>query len=169
MNVRDYLRGHRVPFEVLLHRPAPSAAKLASTVHVPGRCVAKSVLLRVGSEYVLAVLPATHKIDFDRLRHALGVAYVELAQAEELERVFFDCQPGALPPLGKGYGVKTVVDASLVGVPEILFKGNVRHEGVWMRFSDYEAIEAPEKAQFAEAIAPRRKKPVETRARKKVG
>lgn len=167
MNVRDYLRGLRVPFEVFLHRPVPSAARLASAVHVPGRWVAKSVLLRVGSEYVLAVLPATHRIDFDRLRRALGVAYVELAQVEEVERVFFDCQPGAMPPLGKAYGVRTVMDASLLGVPELLFEGNVHHEGVRMRPSDYEAIEAPEKAQFAEPISPKRHKA--PRERRKVG
>ncbi len=167
MSIPDYLRGLRVPFEVILHRPVPSAARLAGTVHVPGRWVAKSVLVRVGSEYVLAVLPATHKIDFDRLRRVLGVAYVELADVAELERVFFDCQPGAVPPLGRAYGVKTVMDAALVGAPEILFDGNQHHEGVRMRLTDYESVEAPQKAHFAEAITPKRVKPA--KKRRKVG
>jgi Ala-tRNA(Pro) deacylase len=61
-----------------------------------------------------------------------------------------------LPPFGRLYGLTTVLDASLSGGAEIVFVGNTRHEGVRMRFRDYEAIEAPIKARFAYPIATRR-------------
>ncbi|MFO0960760.1 MAG: YbaK/EbsC family protein [Isosphaeraceae bacterium] len=165
--IRDYLNRQQVRFEVVLHAPVPSAARLAGSAHVPGRGVAKSVLLKVGSDLVLAVLPATHRIDFDRLRRELAVSYVELASEAELERIFHDCQPGALPALGRAYGVRTVLDASMLGAGEILFGGNTQVEGVRMRLADYEKIEAPSHARFAEPITPKRSKPV--RQRRRVG
>ena len=68
-------------------------------------------------------------------------------------------------PFGHLYGVTTVVDASLSGVGEIIFEGNTRHEGVRMRYRDYEAIAAPIRGRFASAIAPRRRRP----SRRRVG
>lgn len=153
--IRDYLNGHRVRFEVVLHPPVPSAARLAGSAHVPGRGVAKSVLVKAGSDLVLAVLPSTHRIDLDRLGRELSVASVELAGVNDLERVFHDCQPGALPAFGRPYGVPTVLDASMLGGGEILFGGNTQVEGVRMRLTDYERVEAPSHARFAEPITPR--------------
>ena len=73
MCIRDFLKSRSVRFEVFLHRPSHSASHLAESVHVPGRCVAKGVLMKAGDAFALAVLPATHRIDMDRLRTFLGV------------------------------------------------------------------------------------------------
>jgi Ala-tRNA(Pro) deacylase len=156
MCIRDFLLSHSVRFEVLLHRPAPSAAHLAGSLHVPGRCVAKAVLVRAGGVHALAVLPATHRIDTARLAEVLGVDLVGIATGAEVEAVFADCEPGALPPFGRLYGLATIVDASLAGGAEVAFMGNTRHEGVRMRFKDYEAVESPLRARFASPIALRR-------------
>lgn len=156
MCVSDFLRSRSVRFEVLLHAPAHSAAHLAGSVHVPGRSVAKAVLVRSGEAFVLAVLPATHRVDPARLAGVLGVESVRIATEAEVEAVFADCEPGALPPFGRLYGLKTFVDASLAGSAEVVFVANTRHEGVRMRFKDYEAIEEPTRARFASPIdAPR--------------
>lgn len=164
MCVREYLQSHHVPFETVLHRPAVSATKLAQSIHVPGRQVAKAVLLKAGGDYVLAVLPATHRIDLERLSLALGTAGLGLATEDELEHVFSDCQLGALPPLGRKYGLRTVVDTALAGGSEIVFEGNTCHEGVRMRYRDYEAIETPVRARFATPISPRQRRTPPRRA-----
>ena len=164
MSIQEYLRNHRVPFTTLLHPPAPSASRLARSVHVPGRCVAKGVLVHAGGGYVLAVLPATHRIDLDRLAGVLGVNRVGLATEDEVARVFHDCERGALPPLGRPYGLKTVVDASLAGGPEVVLEGNARHEGLRLRLRDYLAVEAPICARFATAAEPRRRRPSHRKA-----
>jgi Ala-tRNA(Pro) deacylase len=164
MGIRDYLQSRHVRFQTLLHRPVPSATRFAQSVHVPGRSVAKAVLVHAGEGYVLTVLPATHRVDPDRLAEILGVSRVQIASEDEVERVFADCERGALPPFGRLYGLTTVVDASLAGVSEIVFLGNSRHEGVRMSYRDYEAVEGPIRARFAFAIAPRRRRSSHRRA-----
>lgn len=164
MYIRDYLQSRHVWFETLLHAPAPSATKLAHQVHVPGHCVAKGVLVRVGGAYALAVLPATSRIDLGRLAQVVSQREVEIATEDEVLRVFGDCERGALPPFGRLYGLTTFVDASLAGGAEIVFVGNTRHEGVRMRYRDYEALEAPIRARFALTTAPRRRRQSHRRA-----
>jgi len=159
MGVSEYLRSRHIPFEMILHQPAPSATKLAQSVHVSGRHVAKTVLVKAEYGYALAVVASTHRVDLRRLAAVLDVAEVRLASEDEVERVFNDCERGALPPFGRLYGLKTFVDASLAGDAQIVFEGNVRHQGVRMRLSDFEAIEAPTRARFAAPIAPRQRRP----------
>lgn len=149
MAIRDYLMSRRVHFVRLLHQPAASATRRAQCLHVPGRHVAKAVLVRSGQDYVLAVLPATHRIDLDRLGQCLHAADLRIAGEEEIERVFVDCERGAIPPFGRAYGLKTIVDASLAGASEIIIEGNLRHEGMRLRYRDYEEIEHPIRARFA--------------------
>src|SRR5262249_11367670 len=119
----------------------------------PGQHVAKAVLVGVDSGYALAVLPATHRINLDRLRDLLGSREIRIATEDELASVFFDCELGALPPFGRLYGLPRVVDASLSSGAEVVFEGNARHESVRMKYRDFEILESPTKARFAEPIA----------------
>ena len=158
MFIRDFLASHSVRFEVLLHAPSHSATHLAGSVHVPGRSVAKAVLVRAGESFALAVLPSTHRIELDRLAEVLGAPELRIATEAEVEAIFHDCEPGALPPFGRAYGLTTVLDASLSAGAEVAFVGNTRHECIRMRFKDFERIEAPIKARFAAPIDARRPK-----------
>jgi Ala-tRNA(Pro) deacylase len=156
MFIRDFLLARSVRFEVLLHAPSHSAAHRAGSVHVPGRSVAKSVLVKAGEAFVLALLPATHRIDLGKLAEVLGGGELRLATQTEVEAIFNDCEPGALPPFGRLYGITTVLDASLSAGADVVFVGNTRHECIRMKFKDYERIEEPSKARFASPIdAPR--------------
>jgi len=151
MSIVEYLHSHRVRFETLLHRPASVATKLAQSVHVPGRGVAKTVLVKAGENYYLVVLPATSRIDLDRLGEVLGLpgSSVSLAAAVDLCRFFGDCEPGVIPPFGRLYGLTTLVDTSLSGSAEIVIPANQRHLGLRMRYRDFEAVESPHRARFA--------------------
>lgn len=154
MYLTEYLRGRRVWFKRLLHAPASSAGRLAANLRVPGRRVAKAVLVRTGDVEWLAVLPATSRIDPARLAAALGVSPsdLRLATPAEVARRFPTCEPGARPAVGRLFGLATIVDPSLDG-PEIVFPGHTRLESFLMRLSDFEALESPLHAEFAVPIA----------------
>jgi len=151
----EFLRSRRVWFEELLHQPASSATKQAHNMHVPGRMVAKTVLVKGGDRFVLAVLPCTRRIDVEPLAALLGMSAseVRLATTDELLGLFTDCEPGVVPPFGKLYDLRTVLDVSLLEMGELVFIGNMRHEGLRMRASDYVAIEEPLIGSFAARTA----------------
>ncbi len=72
MEIRDYLLSRRVHFEHLMHQPAASASRRAQSLHIPGRMVAKTVLVEASRGFVLVVLPSTHRVDLERLRRTAG-------------------------------------------------------------------------------------------------
>jgi Ala-tRNA(Pro) deacylase len=154
MYIHDYLRSRGVWFETLLYQPASSSAKRARNARITGRRVAKSVLVRAGDCYVLAVLPASSTIDLARLSQVVGssAAELRLATSDELLATFPDCEPGVVPPFGRLYGLTTIVDAGFSEIGDIALSANTRHEGLWMHFRDFAAIEQPERGSFSRPI-----------------
>ena len=164
MCIRGYLKQHRVRFEAMLHRPESTASRRAHSVHVPGDQVAKGVVVRADDRFVLTVLPSTHRVDLERLAVILEADRIRLATEDELARIFVDCERGAVPPFGRMYGLTTVVDTSLAAWSEIVVEANLRHEDLRLRYRDYEAVEEPLRARFAQPIAPRRSRSPRRRA-----
>jgi Ala-tRNA(Pro) deacylase len=72
MNWKSFLVDKGIAFEMVSHRDTYDSQHLAEAMHVPGRHVAKTVLLRAdrGFAYVVAVLPATKLVDLQRLSAA---------------------------------------------------------------------------------------------------
>jgi len=81
----------------------------------------KCVLLEDDNGYLMAVIPATHKVDLGAVHRELN-RELGLATERELAELFRDCEPGAIPPLGKAYGIDMVVDRSLVDTPDVYFE-----------------------------------------------
>ena len=46
-----------------------------------------------------------------------------MANEEQIETLFIDCEPGSVPALGAAYGLNVVVDDSLAQQPDIYFDG----------------------------------------------
>lgn len=152
MNLEKFLREQGVPFELLPHRDTYDAQHMAEALHVSGHQVAKTVLLRADSGYafVVAVLPATRRIHFDRASWALGGARLELGTERELADHCPDCEFGVLPPFGSQYGMRTLVDAELGNSDWIVFEANTHHEAIRMRFEDFQQLETPLIAPISE-------------------
>ena len=144
MNLIDYLTSKGIEFEAILHEDTYDAQRMAATIHVSGREVAKTVLLKTGGgEHAIAVLPANREVDLEKVAQTLGDGKVELATEFEISQLFADCDLGAIPPFGSRYGLQTLVDGKLAADEQIVFEGNTHHEAFRIRFDDFRALERP--------------------------
>ena len=145
MNVQDFLRQRVVEYDLISHRDTYDAQRMAATIHVSGHDVAKTVLLKAdgGYAYIVAVLPADKTVDLARASELLGGSRLELATELDVSQHCPDCEVGALPPFGSQYGMKTLVDDSLVEAEQITFEGNTHHEAIRMKADDFREIEQP--------------------------
>src|SRR5260370_8885595 len=91
-----------VTYEVITHDPTMSSTRTAQACHVSGDRLAKAIVLRRDGGYMLAVLPASHHIRLPELRQHIGDA-VALADESEVKRLFPDCAPRPVPPIGETY------------------------------------------------------------------
>jgi Ala-tRNA(Pro) deacylase len=154
MRVPDFLREQEVAFETVLHPPAFTAQKRARCLKMPGRHLAKSVLLAGPSSYVLAVLPATDHVDLGALAADLG-GPVRLAEPAEVAEVFRDCEWGVLTPFGSLYGLPTLLEDSIDGDTLIVFEAHLHAVTIRMRCRDFERLERPRRLRFARRRDPR--------------
>jgi len=148
MRVPAFLAEQHVVFETIQHPPAFTAQKRAKYLHVPGRQLVKSVLLRGPSAYFLAVLPATAQVDLLRLGRVMGGA-VRLAKREEIATFFPDCEWGALGPFGSLYGLATLLEDGVHPEASIVFEAHTHGEAIRMDCRDFELLEAPRRLRFA--------------------
>jgi Ala-tRNA(Pro) deacylase len=148
MRIADYLIEQRIDFESLPHPPAFTAQKRAKYLRVPGRQVAKCVLLAAPPEFLLAVLPATHQVDTQTLAGQLGRP-VRLANDREIAEVFRDCQWGVVPPFGARYGITTLLDDSIEPDDLIVLETHSQFEAIRLRCRDFERLEKPRRLRFA--------------------
>jgi Ala-tRNA(Pro) deacylase len=118
----QYLAERDVPYEVIEHTHSETALESAGAGHIPPDRIAKAVVLKKHDGFMLAVLPASRHIHFGELRKQLGQD-VDLANEEQVETLFTDCEVGAVPALGAPYGLKAIVDGSLADQPEIYLEG----------------------------------------------
>jgi Ala-tRNA(Pro) deacylase len=120
--LQSYLRKNGVRPQTVTHPKTLSASRTAQVCHVSGDCVAKGVLVKDAEGYLLAVIPASHHIEMERLSRLTG-RHLSLADEDEVADVFPDCSVGAVPPVGAPYGLDCVVDDSLTGQPEAFLEG----------------------------------------------
>jgi Ala-tRNA(Pro) deacylase len=147
--VQGFLEGSRIPYEVLAHPQAFTAQGVAHASHVSGWLVAKVVIVRPSEgPPLMAVLPASCRLDLERLEAAAGVARLSLAPEFEVHDAFPDCETGAMPPFGNLYGLRVLVDAHLAREPELVFQAGNHREAVRMRFEDFERAVRPVVAEF---------------------
>ena len=145
----EYLDQQKVKYIKISHSPAYTAQEVAAVAHVAGRELAKTVIVKLDDEPAMAVLPATHRVDFDLLQKATRAKKVELAGEQEFRSLFADCEVGAMPPFGNFYDLKVYVDDTLAAESEIAFNACSHTELIRMPYADFERLVEPAVARFS--------------------
>src|ERR1041385_1776670 len=112
--VIEFLDQNHVRYEILHHPEAFTAQELAAVEHVKGKQHAKVVMVEAAGAQLMAVLPADHRVDLEKLDQLTGKR-TALASEADFKELFPDCAVGTMPPFGKLYGVETYVETSLAG------------------------------------------------------
>lgn len=146
--LNHFLNLYQVPFSLIKHAPAYSSQVAAATMQIPGKEVAKTVVLVGKSQSYLAVLPASSRVDLRKFSEVVGEP-VSLASEDKIADLFPDCELGAIPPFGRLYGVPVYVDTSLAEEGEIIFPAGSPSDAVRMKYADFAGLARPEQASFA--------------------
>lgn len=141
--LKQLLDSSHVPYELHQHAQAYSAAAVAAADHVPCSEMAKVVLLRAGDHYVMAVVPASRRIDLARARDAVEEPALDLASESEIVHLCPDCEMGAMPPFGNLFGIPVWVDDALGRESETVFNAGNHRETVHMAYADFVRLAKP--------------------------
>jgi len=139
-----YLDENDIKYVIVKHSKAFTAQEVAASAHIPGRNMAKPVMVKVDGDLKMVVLPSTHDLDFDALKDTFNTQNVELASESDFEDLFPDSELGAMPPFGNLYDVNTIVSEALTGDVEIAFNAGSHSEVIKMDYRVYESLVEPE-------------------------
>ncbi|MEX2550786.1 MAG: YbaK/EbsC family protein [Nitriliruptoraceae bacterium] len=149
--VHTFLDEHDVTYEVHEHPRAISASHLAQSEDVTGWDVAKPVLLAIGDELAMAVVPSAVHVDLDKASEVLGHSPVRLATEDEFASRFPDSERGAEPPFGNLYGIPVFLDESLRARQRMVCRDGSHTSSITLAVADYVRVVAPEIVDLATA------------------
>ena len=141
--LKDFLDKHGIEYISITHSKVFTAQKIAASSHIPGKELAKTVMVKIDDKMAMAVLPAPYRVDFELLKAALGAKKVELAQEKEFKDIFPNCEIGAMPPFGNLWDLGVFVAESLAEDKEIAFNAGSHTELIKMKFSDFKKLVNP--------------------------
>jgi Ala-tRNA(Pro) deacylase len=148
-DLEAYLLENKVPFQLQHHAVAYTAQEVAAAEHIPGHMLAKVVMVLGDDKLAMFVLPASARVDLEKVAAILGVKEARLAHEEEFADHFPGCEVGAMPPFGNLYDLPVYVDKSLAEDETIVFEAGTHTDTMSMKYADYQRLAEPNAGEFA--------------------
>ncbi len=147
--LKEYLDKNNIKYLIIQHSLAYTTPEIAALAHIPGKELAKTVIIKIDGKMAMAVLPASYRVDFDNFKQALGAKKIEMATEKEFEDIFSDCETGAMPPFGNLYDMSVFVAESLTEDKEITFNACSHRELIKLAYKDFEKLVSPKTIKFS--------------------
>jgi Ala-tRNA(Pro) deacylase len=144
------LDGAGVQYELLAHEHTETAADEARALGISPDEVAKTLVVDTPSGYVRAVLPASERLDKNKLADVLGERHkaVELATEDALARHFAEFELGAVPPVGGSTADRVVVDRCLAERETVVLEAGSHAESIRLAAADLVRVAGAQVAEI---------------------
>ena len=152
--LKDFLNENNVKYVTMNHSTAYTAQEIAAAAHIPGKELAKTVMVKIDAKMAMAVLPASYKVDFNLLKEAAGASKVELATEQEFKDMFPECEVGAMPPFGNLWDMDVYAAKSLAEDEEIAFNAGSHTELIKLAYNDFERLVEPKVVKYSYQLEP---------------
>ena len=137
--VKKTLESLDIDYDLVTHPHTSSSRETAAAAGVREDHVAKAVLLKDTGGYLLCVIPGNSWVRFHGLQAELNREF-ELAPEPEVEQMFSDCDPGAIPCTGTAYDVETVVDETFSSLAFVYFESGDHEHLVRVSGEDFRKL-----------------------------
>jgi Ala-tRNA(Pro) deacylase len=132
----DRLDAADIPYELIKHLRTDTAAAEADALGVEPSQVAKTIVLTTPAGFVLAVIPASQRLDMHKVRAFLETKDVELATEEVLAGAYPEFELGAVPPLATAHGDRVIVDVGVRAEESVLIEAGTHEESLKLMSAD---------------------------------
>lgn len=135
--IKHYLKEHSIPYSVISHSTAYTAAQTAQSAHVSGKNLAKVIVVKMDGKFSLIALPAHEQLDLQTLKKETKCKNIEIAHEYEFSDKFLGCEVGAMPPFGELFGMEVYAAESLKNQNWIAFNGGNHNDLIQMSCTDF--------------------------------
>ncbi len=131
-----YLDNIKVGYKIVRHRTIYTAYDAAQTMRVKLGEIAKTLVIKADKIYLLAVLPASQKLDLGKLKKIVKAKKIEIAKEGVMKKIF-KIKPGAITPFGEIYKVPVYVDKAMLRAKKVIAGAGTFEESVVMTAKNF--------------------------------
>lgn len=149
--IEGYLKKTNKKFNVITHKTVYTGYDLAKTLREDLGKIAKAILVKADNAYKIVVLPASARMNMDKLKKILKAKKISIPKENVMAKQF-RVKPGALSAFGHFHKVETVVDKSLAKAKDAIFQAGSFTDSVKMKVKDFIAVEGAMLGNFAQKV-----------------
>lgn len=131
-----YLDVAKASYKVVKHKTVYTAYDAAQTLKAKLGDIAKTLVVKADKIYVLAVLPASRRLDLGKLKKIVKAKKIEIAK-ENVMKKMFKVKPGAVTPFGEIYKIPVFIDKSLLKAKKIIAGAGTYEDSVVMAAKNF--------------------------------
>lgn len=150
--VKEFLDKTDIHYRNINHPLAFTAQETAASIHIKGKEFAKTVMIKIDGQLAMAVLPASHRVDFEKLKSLLDAREVKLCTETEFRNKFPDCEAGAMPPFGQLYDMDVYMSKNLLNNKEVFFNAGSHTDAIELTMEEFSRIVNPIVLDFTKKI-----------------
>ena len=147
---KNYLDKKLAKYDAIAHKTVYTAYDAAQTLRRELKEIAKSLLIAADKAYIIAVVPASMRIDLGKLKKALKAKKVSIPD-EKLMVKIFKVKAGAMTAFGGLHKVEVWVDKSLLKTKDVILSAGSFTDSVRMKVKDFIDLEQAKLASFAKS------------------
>lgn len=143
VRLKELLDAGNIVYEHRVHPTAYTAAEVAESIHIPGKEMAKTVIVNADGLLRMAVLPANGMLDLSHLQFITRSENIRIATESEFKDAFPTCEVGAMPPFGNIFGLPVFCDTMIENNGFIEFNAGTHTDTIRMAFKDFKRLASP--------------------------
>ena len=147
--ITKFLESNNVSYKETEHEPVYTSEQAARVRGISMSRAAKSLLLKSGDDFVLAVLPGNRKLDTKKLRNLLKAKDLHFATREEVKNKM-GCEIGACYPFGNLIGVPVYADISISKNSTVFTNPGVQNRTMEISWRDVYSLVKPKLVDISE-------------------
>ena len=156
----NFLSQNKVKFEEVHHRTVYTALDKAATLKVKPNLIAKTLVLKTGKTFTMAILAANRNLDKVKFKKVTKTKSFEFVSERLMKSKFKGFKIGALPPFGGLFKIPAFIDNGLAKEKFILVSAGTYESSLKVSPRALEKLETV-KGNFSEAkktAKPKKKK-----------
>lgn len=140
ITLENFLKSQKVRYDLLEHRYTEGSHNTAKCADIPSGQLIKGVVFRDEDFfYTMAIVPSSNRVLRHTLNEVLG-RRLELADEEELDSLFFDCEHGAIPSFGQAYGINVIWDDQIAEASELWLEAGDHQHLIHLKRRDFDRL-----------------------------
>jgi Ala-tRNA(Pro) deacylase len=152
--MRKLLEGHEIEYTTVQRTAGSDGPPADSPANRSGRMLAETVMLKIDGGFAMALIPVNQRLRLELLKEMVDAQSIRQAEAQELDRLFPDCDGDAIPPFGMLHGMRVFVAEALSRSQRLAFYAGSRMQVAELLYSDYSRLVRPIVAPISTAAEP---------------